>query len=57
VLPESWSFGLNANLQMRAGFRGKGNKIYYLSDEEKDRESESLKALLLLHFGEKMFTF
>jgi hypothetical protein len=31
---------------MRAGFLGKGNKIYYLSDEEEDRENQPLKTLL-----------
>jgi hypothetical protein len=34
------------NLQIkREGFWGKGNKVYYSSDEEKDGESQSLKAL------------
>jgi hypothetical protein len=31
---------------MRAGFQGKGIKVYYLSDEEEYRESQPLKAVL-----------
>jgi hypothetical protein len=46
LLVESWSLGLNTNSQiMRAGYYGKGNKVYYLSDKEEDRESQPLKAL------------
>jgi hypothetical protein len=47
MLPESWSLGLNANSQkMTTVFWGKGNKVYYLSDEEEDKESRPLEALL-----------
>jgi hypothetical protein len=46
MLPESWSPGLNTNSQIiRAGWLKKGNRIYYSSDEEEDRESQPLKAL------------
>jgi hypothetical protein len=49
LLPESWSPGLNANSQIiRAGFWGKGNKVYYSSDEEEDWECQSLKAVIPL---------
>jgi hypothetical protein len=30
---------------MRAGFGARGNKVYYSSDEEEDRESPLLKTL------------
>jgi hypothetical protein len=33
------------NLQTRAEFGGKGNKVYYSSDEQEGRESQSVKAL------------
>jgi hypothetical protein len=45
------------NLQItRAGCWGKGNKVYYSSDKEEDRESQHLKALAS-HFWEEMSTF
>jgi hypothetical protein len=45
------------NLQItRAGFWGKGNKVYYLSDKEEHRESQPLN-VPSLHFWEKMSAF
>jgi hypothetical protein len=45
VLLESQSAGLNANSQIT---RGKGNKVYYSSDEEEDRDSQPLKVVIPL---------
>jgi hypothetical protein len=45
LLLESWSPGLNASSQItREGFWGKGNKVYYLSDKEEDRESPAFQS-------------
>jgi hypothetical protein len=49
VLPENWSPGLDGNSQFtnnESRVLREMNKVYYSSDEEKDRESQSLKALL-----------
>jgi hypothetical protein len=46
LFAEGWFPDLKAHSKIiRTGFLGKGNKVYYPSDEEEDWENQPLKAL------------